>query len=76
MTIKTDLEKWIVEALRELGNRAGIADICKHIWDHHEQELRASGRYFYTWQYDMRWAGQDLQRSGKLKKHATFWELT
>ncbi|WP_132309352.1 hypothetical protein [Martelella mediterranea] len=75
MSIKSELETWIIEALRDSGGNAAISDICKHIWEHHEHDLRASGKPFYTWQYDMRWVGQDLQNSGQLKKQRTYWEL-
>lgn len=66
MATKNDLKDWIVDALRHLGGRGRI--MSKHIWDQHENDLRASGPLFYTWQYDMRWAGQKLQKEGRLSK--------
>jgi hypothetical protein len=65
---KSDLKDWTLEALRAIGGSGRISDICKHIWEHHEQELRSAGTLFYTWQYDMRWAAQKLQDEGKLSK--------
>lgn len=68
MVTKSDLKAWIIDALRALGGSGRIADICKHIWEHHQQELQRSGDLFYTWQYAMRWAGQELQKERKLSK--------
>jgi hypothetical protein len=70
MATRSDLKDWTVEALAALGGSARIADICKHIWNNHESELRQSGDLFYTWQYEMRWAGQILQKEGKITKKA------
>jgi hypothetical protein len=61
MATKYDLETWIVNALRALGGEAPIARICEHVWRAHEEELRASGDLFFTWQYDIRWAAQRLR---------------
>jgi hypothetical protein len=69
MTIhRDDLKVYVVEALNNLGGQSKIAGICKEIWRLHEQDLRESGDLFYTWQYDMRWAGQHLQNERKLIK--------
>jgi hypothetical protein len=79
MATKHDLDDWVYEALKALGGRANIPSIGKHIWDHHEADLRASGDLFYTWQYEMRWAGQRLFKAGRMKHKGTsgrgFWEL-
>ena len=74
---RATLKQWVMNALRDLGGSAQIAPIAKHIWDHHESELRISGDFFYTWQYEMRWAGQKLQQEGLLKKYRSGrkWEL-
>lgn len=66
MAKKRDLLDWVVMALREAGGHGTIAKVCKHIWDHHESDLRASGDLFYTWQYEMRWAATRLRRDGVL----------
>jgi hypothetical protein len=58
---------WVIQALTEFGGSAHIVPICKHIWAHHEQELRKSGDLFFTWQYDVRWAGQQLRDNGTLE---------
>jgi len=54
--------------LQASGGEARVPDIARHIWENHEHDLRASGDLFYTWQYAMRWAGQVLQKEGKLTK--------
>ena len=63
----SELKAWVDQAVSEVGP-APIARIAEHIWKNHEADLRASGDLFYTWQYAMRWAGQELQREGKLIK--------
>jgi hypothetical protein len=68
MATRADLEDWVAAAVKANGGKAGIVPIAKHIWDNHETELRGSGDLFYTWGYDIRWAGQRLQKAGKLKK--------
>lgn len=69
MTIKNDgtLDEWVIEALEAHGGSASIVDICKHIWEFHESDLRKSGDDFYTWQYDMRWVGNRLREDGVLQ---------
>jgi len=54
--------------LRDIGGTGKIVQIAKHIWDNHERDLRGAGDLFYTWQYDMRWAAQELQDEGKISK--------
>lgn len=79
MADRTDLQDWVIQALRDLGGTGRIAKICKHIWEHHEAELRTSGDLFYTWQYEMRWAGQQLRDKGVLRSvhgsKSQRWEL-
>lgn len=67
MTTKNDLKDYVYEALKSQGGRSSIIGVAKHIWTQHEKELKNSERLFYTWQYDMRWAAQELRNEGKLK---------
>ncbi len=60
------LKELIMESLAELGGSGRIVDVCKLIWEKYETELRRSGDIFYTWQYDLRWAGQELRKEGKI----------
>lgn len=69
MVTREKLKIWVLDALKANGGTARVPDIAKHIWDNHEAELRKSGDFFYTWQYAMRWAGQILQKEGKLNKN-------
>ena len=55
---------WLIEALQALGGRGSIVQICKVVWERHEQELRKAGDSFYTWQYDIRWAATILRKRG------------
>lgn len=68
MITKSNLKSWVLAALQELGGAGKIAQVAKHIWDNHERDLRSAGDLFYTWQYDMRWAAQELQDEGKIAK--------
>lgn len=65
---RADLPAMVIEALDSLNGRGTIVQICKYIWEKYEQDLRKSGDLFYRWQYDMRWAGQQLRDTGKLTK--------
>jgi len=73
------LENWIEEALRDLGGIGTILAVNKHIWRHHQQEIEASGDFFFNWQYDVRWAAQNLSKAGKLTRRRGrkgLWEWT
>ena len=76
MTIRSELEPWIVEAITRHGGKASVVAIAKEIWTNHRREIEARGNALYTWQYDMRWAGQSLQKQGKLSKSRSGWSLT
>jgi hypothetical protein len=64
MSYKDDLKKWVLQAVEANGGAANLVEVAKHIWAHHESDLRGHGEAFYTWQYDMRWAAQDLRDDG------------
>jgi hypothetical protein len=69
MVSRTELQDWVLEALKARGGAASITEVAKYIWEHYEPELKASGDLFYTWQYDMRWACTRL-RGRKIIKPA------
>lgn len=79
MASKEDLQDWVHQALKALGGRGSIVEIAKHIWANREAELRKSGNLFFTWQYDMRWAGNALRRKSIMKSQEVspvgIWEL-
>jgi hypothetical protein len=64
---KYDLADWLYNALKANNGRGTIVHLCKEIWKNHENDLRVAGDLFYTWQYDVRWAANELRRSGKMK---------
>jgi len=75
MANKNDLKRWIYAAPIDLNGEAHLTIVAKHIWENHEDDLRASGDLFYTWQYDMRWAAQKLKDENKLEKLSRSWRL-
>ena len=79
MSKREDLKTWVIDALRAHGGSATLIEVCQHIWEHHEGELKSSGDLFYTWQYDVRWAAQALRDNGTLRpvhgSRSRPWEL-
>ena len=67
MVTRESMKQWIVECLRERGGSAWPREVSKYVWDSYEAELRDSGDMLYTWQYDIRWAAQQLRNEGTLK---------
>lgn len=65
MATKHSLKAWVLTAVDDLGP-SGVLQVSRWIWEHHEAELRASRDLFYTWQYDVRWAAQELRNAGVL----------
>jgi hypothetical protein len=63
---KQELKDAVLVAVKKHGGRASLVDIAKFIWVHHETDLRAAGDQFYRWQYEMRWAANELRHEGKL----------
>jgi hypothetical protein len=59
---KDSLQSWVLEGLVAHGGRARLIEVAKHIWEHHEADLRAAGDLFYSWQYDIRWAATALRK--------------
>lgn len=76
---KQVLREWILEALQARGGSATLVEVCRHVWQYHEDDLWDSGDLFYTWQYDVRWAATELRRRGLLraedKSPRGVWEL-
>lgn len=70
---------WVVETLKQLGGRGSILEISRHVWEMHEEEIRAAGDLLYNWQYEFRWAA-DLFRKAKILRSVAdapkgIWEL-
>lgn len=69
MGFRENLKEWVKEALAQLGGRASINEVARQIWLTHEADLKGAGDYFYSWQYDMRWAAQRLRDKKILSFH-------
>ncbi|MCW4985468.1 hypothetical protein, partial [Enterobacter hormaechei] len=68
MTVtRESMKQWIIECLQEREGSAWPREVSKYVWDSYEAELRDSGDMLYTWQYDIRWAAQQLRNEGTLK---------
>jgi len=67
MARREDLTKWLLEALEASNGSASIIKVCKYVWENYENELRRSGDLFFTWQYDIRWAANQLRREGIIR---------
>ena len=67
MARKENLRKWLIEALKAHNGSASIVEICKYVWKNYENELRRSGDLFFTWQYDIRWAADQLRKEGIMR---------
>jgi hypothetical protein len=63
------------------GGCAHPIDVAKYIWVNYQDELQGAGDLFYTWQHEVQWAIDDLQREGRLlpksktKGHKGPWRL-
>lgn len=73
------MKDWVVEALNGMGGRGTILDISKHVWETHEDDIRAAGDLVNEWQYELRWSGDLLRKSGLIKSSRSnnkgIWEL-
>ena len=58
----------VLEALMATGGSATIAGVCKYVWDNYEAALKGSGKYFYVWQYELRWASDMLVKDNLITK--------
>ncbi len=67
MITRESMKEWIVEYLKTQNGSAWPREVSKYIWDNYESDLKASGVILYTWQYDLRWAAQQLRYDGILK---------
>ncbi|CNG52390.1 hypothetical protein OU748_004144 [Yersinia enterocolitica] len=67
MVTRDSMKVWIVECLNSRGGAGWPKDVAKYVWEKYESELKASGDILYTWQYDLRWAAQQLRNADILK---------
>ena len=68
MLTRQRLEPLIVEALRSAGGSLSLKEINKFVWENHQDELKRSGDFFYIWQYELRWAGEALDKAGRISR--------
>ncbi len=64
---RNSIQDLLIEALENNSGSANIVTIRKYVWKFYEMDLRKSGNFFYTWQYDIRWAATQLRDSGRIK---------
>ena len=80
MATRLDMMDWLQKLLKKSGGEATILYLAQEIWADYEHEIRSSGKFLYTWQYDMRWAAYELRKQGKLAPADTTpkgtWALT
>lgn len=55
------MHQWIAEALADDDCGRDALSVSRHVWEHHEQELRDAGDLFWTWQIELRDALAALQ---------------
>ncbi len=67
MADRNDLDKWAIQALRELGGTASMLEVAKQTWKTHKKELHDSGKHFRSWQYDFTWTGRRLRDQGVIR---------
>ncbi len=76
---REDLEDIVFQAVASYGGSATLIEVARYVWNKHEADLRKSGNLFFTWQYDVRWAAQQLRNAGKFKDSKTVvrgrWEI-
>ena len=74
------LKRLVLDAILDLGGRASILEVSKWIWENRQKEISQTEKLFFTWQYGMRWAAQDLRKEGNLKKiinkNSGVWEIS
>jgi len=73
------LQVWVKEALKYYKGGASIVLVSKYIWDNYELELRNYPQFFYSWQYEIRWAVKTLRDKSIIKPASEsprgIWEL-
>ena len=77
--MRHDLPGLLYDAIKDMGGRSTIVDACKYVWERYENQLKASGDLFFTWQYDIRWAATELRKTHRMRSAESsprgIWEL-
>ncbi|MCC6580293.1 MAG: DUF2442 domain-containing protein [Phycisphaeraceae bacterium] len=69
------MQRWVQEALQQLGGAGSALDVCRTVWRNHQHEIEAAGDVLFKWQYEIRQAADLLRRSGRLRSAAGRWQL-
>lgn len=68
MPSRSELESWVCDALRAADGRVDTTAVRQHIWLTHENDLRAAGPQFFSWQIDVGHALSSLKRKGSVRR--------
>lgn len=72
---RNDFLPLIIAALIANGGSLKISDVCEYVWIHNNQRIMTS-KVLYTWQYDIRWAANELRRQEVIKSDPRgYWTL-
>lgn len=58
------IERWILEALKDLGGSGRVLDINRIIWKRHGSEIRSAGDLVYRWQIEVQSAIRSMRSRG------------
>lgn len=64
---RTVMATWTLEAIRHLGGKATILQMCKEVWENHSVQIVGADDFRYVWQFEVRWAADLLRRQGRLR---------
>lgn len=64
---RKDLPDILYQLIKELGESATMMTIFRKFWKDHKSELNENDDFFYTWNYDIRWAATKLRKEGRMK---------
>ena len=62
-----DLPDILYNSIKDMGGQTNSVNVCKCVWQQHQQELLDSGDLFNTCQYDIRWATTELRKTKRMK---------
>ncbi|MDE7405580.1 MAG: hypothetical protein K2M89_01740 [Clostridiales bacterium] len=65
---RKDLPDILYQLIKELGGSAAMMTIFRKFWKEHKNEIQEGDDFFYTWNYDIRWAATKLRKEGRMKE--------
>jgi hypothetical protein len=76
---RKEFSPWVIAALENHSGTANIFQISKYVWDNYHHIISQDSKMLYTWQYELRWAIQNLKKELKIqhkeKSIRGTWEL-